>query len=177
MIELTAGSFLDIVPPITVCLLTGPEIDTIISCFLFLCGVIPSHIHGFYLSCTYFHRRKKARKGRYPGPPCTFIYDHRVWNGGLSDAEVEYRRTKEQRERQRRNDEKSSVARRRNSMREKRSSPSPPSARYSRPPMLDQGQYVPPSVQYPGSQGSMYAATPSVRHSGMPAYAGRTYRR
>ena len=100
------------VPPLAVCLITGPQADTLISCFLFLCGVIPSHIHGFYLSCTYFHRyadvptpsteivalktdprRKKARKGRYPGPPCTFIFDRRVWYGGLSSGEVERRRT------------------------------------------------------------------------------------
>ncbi|KAG7006934.1 40S ribosomal protein S19 [Physcia stellaris] len=78
-------------PPLTILLLTGPHIDTLISCALFLCGVIPSHIHGFYLSCTYFHRRKKARKGRYPGPPCKFIYDRRVWWGGLCRAEVERR--------------------------------------------------------------------------------------
>lgn len=79
------------VPPLTVCLITGPATDTLISCCLFLCGVIPSHIHGFYLSCTYFHRRKKARKGRYPGPPCAFIHDRRVWYGGLSSGEVERR--------------------------------------------------------------------------------------
>ena len=100
------------VPPLAVCLITGPQTDTLVSCFLFLCGVIPSHIHGFYLSCTYFHRyddvplrstetvalntdprRKKARKGRYPGPPCTFIFDRRVWYGGLSSGEVERRRS------------------------------------------------------------------------------------
>lgn len=158
-------------PPLTICLLTGPEMDTIISCCLFLCGVIPSHIHGFYLSCTYFHRRKKARKGRYPGPPCSFIFDRRVWNGGLSDTEVEYRRMKELREKQRKNDEKSGVVRR-DSTRKRRSSP--PNVRYSGPPMAN----PPPSVVYPASPGSMHIGrAPIVRHSGVPANAGSMYYR
>lgn len=162
-------------PPLTVCLLTGPEIDTIISCGLFLCGVIPSHIHGFYLSCTYFHRRKKARKGRYPGPPCSFIYDPRVWNGGLSDTEVEYRRTKELREKQRRSDEKSGVVRR-SSTRKRRSELL--GSQYSGPPMVDEGGYVPPKVIYPGAPGFKHAGgATSVRHPGVPAHAARPYQR
>lgn len=39
--------------------------DCMINCILFLCGVIPSHLHGFYISCTYFHRRKKVYINRF----------------------------------------------------------------------------------------------------------------
>ena len=162
-----------IVPPLTVCLLTGPEMDTIISCFLFLCGVIPSHIHGFYLSCTYFHRRRKARKGRYPGPPCTFIYDRRVWNGGLSDTEVEYRRTNELRKKQRRYDEKDRVVRRSSMKRH-----TPASVQGSGPPLVNEGNYVPPNVMYPGAPGITHTGRgPGGRHSRIPANPGSMYRR
>jgi len=77
------------------------------NCALFLLAVIPSHIHGFYISWTYFFRRRKvtidlvsnrghqqtdatqAKKGRYPGGPKPFIYSQKVINGGLSNAAVE----------------------------------------------------------------------------------------
>jgi len=83
-------------PPLTVLLLTGPYTDTLISCILFLCAVIPSHIHAFYISCTYFHRKKKIRKGRYPGGPKTLIYDEKVLNGGADEDMVEELRVDEQ---------------------------------------------------------------------------------
>ena len=76
------------VPPIAILLLTGPETDTFINAVLFLLGVIPSHIHGFYISCTYFHRKNKVRKGRYPGDWKPFIYSSKVQNGGVSEREV-----------------------------------------------------------------------------------------
>lgn len=44
-------------PPLAVLLLTGPYTDTLLNCIFFLLGVLPSHIHGFYISCTYFHRK------------------------------------------------------------------------------------------------------------------------
>lgn len=47
-------------PPLAVMMLTGAGYDTMVNCFLFLLAVIPSHIHGFYISCTYFHRRHKV---------------------------------------------------------------------------------------------------------------------
>ena len=71
--------------------MTGFGHDTLMNSILFLCAVIPSHFHGFYLSCTYFHRRRKARKGRYPGGPKTLIYSDDLLNGGLSAREVERR--------------------------------------------------------------------------------------
>src|SRR6266498_2586947 len=76
------------VPPLAVLLITGPESDTLINSILFILGVIPSHIHGFYISLTYFNRKRKVRKGRYPGDWKAFIYSTKVQNGGASDREV-----------------------------------------------------------------------------------------
>ncbi|MCJ1306910.1 hypothetical protein MMC25_000554 [Agyrium rufum] len=75
-------------PPLTVCLLAGPSTDCLINCLLFIAGVIPSHVHGFYISCTYFHRRKKVRKGRWPGPWKSFIYSEKVQVGGATREQV-----------------------------------------------------------------------------------------
>jgi Proteolipid membrane potential modulator len=72
-------------------MLTGVGHDTLINSLLFLAGVLPSHVHGFYVSCTWFHRRKKARRGRYPGGPAGLIHSKDLLNGGLSSAEVEKR--------------------------------------------------------------------------------------
>lgn len=60
-----------------------------INTLLFIAGVIPAHIHGFYLSCTYYSRKRKVRKGRFPGGKKSFIYSQRVINGGASDETVE----------------------------------------------------------------------------------------
>ncbi|KAI6893360.1 hypothetical protein KC318_g13867 [Hortaea werneckii] len=78
-----------ILPPLAVALLAGVDVDFLINCTLFLLAVIPSHIHGFYISMVYFHRRKKVRKGQYPGGSKAFIFSKSVLNGGASDAEVD----------------------------------------------------------------------------------------
>lgn len=48
------------IPPLSVALLAGVEWDCTLNCILFFLGVLPSHVHGFYISCVYFHRRKKV---------------------------------------------------------------------------------------------------------------------
>ncbi|RMY52218.1 hypothetical protein D0863_14342 [Hortaea werneckii] len=78
-----------ILPPLAVALLAGIDVDFLINCTLFLLAVIPSHIHGFYISLVYFHRRKKVRRGQYPGGSKAFIFSKSVLNGGASDAEVD----------------------------------------------------------------------------------------
>jgi len=97
-------------PPLAVFMVTGASMDVIMNCILFLLAVLPSHIHGFYISWTYFFRRRKvsfscyqkvnlsitvslmmhsqAKKGRYPGGSKPFIYSEKVINGGLSNQEV-----------------------------------------------------------------------------------------
>lgn len=51
-------------PPLAVALLAGLDWDTTINCVLFLLLVLPSHVHGFYISSVYFHRQKKVRLPR-----------------------------------------------------------------------------------------------------------------
>ncbi|EME82658.1 uncharacterized protein MYCFIDRAFT_51327 [Pseudocercospora fijiensis CIRAD86] len=75
-------------PPAAVMLLCGFDMDLLLNCVFFLLAVIPSHIHGFYISCTYFHRRHKVKKRRYPGGPKSLIYSSYVTNGGASNEEV-----------------------------------------------------------------------------------------
>jgi len=62
--------------------------DCIINTLLFIAGVLPGHIHAFYVTCTYFHRKSKVNKGRYPGGRKAGIYSENVWNGDASNAKV-----------------------------------------------------------------------------------------
>lgn len=95
-------------PPLSVYLLCGAHWDFILNCTLLLLAIVPAHVHGFYLSCTYFHRRHKVgmyrseakgtsadrsrlqvKKGQYPGGPKPLIHSQNVTNGGASNAEVD----------------------------------------------------------------------------------------
>jgi len=76
-------------PPLAVALLCGPNEDLIFNCLLFLLAVIPSHIHGFYISLTYFNRKRKVRRGVYPGKPRSGIWSEKVNTGGVGRREVE----------------------------------------------------------------------------------------
>ncbi|KIX93170.1 uncharacterized protein Z520_11024 [Fonsecaea multimorphosa CBS 102226] len=76
-------------PPLAVLLITGPNQDFIFNCVMFILAIIPSHIHGFYISLTYFNRKRKVRKGVYPGDPKHLIWSDRVTNGGASRREIE----------------------------------------------------------------------------------------
>ena len=107
-------------PPLAVFLITGPSTDTLINCCLFICAIIPSHIHGFYITCTYFHRKHKVRKGKYPGGPKCLIFDTKVCNGGASDWEVDElwdRQEAAKREKRRRRKDRNGVFSRRGSLR------------------------------------------------------------
>jgi len=75
-------------PPLAVLLICGPNEDFVFNCVMFLLAVIPSHVHGFYISLTYFNRKRKVRKGLYPGRPKSLIWSDKVNNGGASDREV-----------------------------------------------------------------------------------------
>ena len=78
-----------IFPPVAVMLLTGLNADVFFNCMLFLLAVIPSHIHGFFISSTYFNRKRKVRKGIYPGKPYRLIHSEKVNNGGASRREMD----------------------------------------------------------------------------------------
>jgi uncharacterized membrane protein YqaE (UPF0057 family) len=75
-------------PPLAVGLLDNFSTDCLVNSILFVCGVLPSHVHGFYISCVYFSRRHKVRRGIYPGGYKAFIYTDTILNGGVSNAEV-----------------------------------------------------------------------------------------
>lgn len=49
-----------------------------------------STLKGFYISCTYYHRKRKVKKGRYPGGPKTLIESERVINGGASEEHIRH---------------------------------------------------------------------------------------
>jgi hypothetical protein len=85
--------------------LAGVGTDCLINTLLFIAGVIPGHIHGFYISQTFYHRRRKVRKGRYPGGRKTFIYSEKIWNGGATNEHVRELYVKEQKEKERRENE------------------------------------------------------------------------
>lgn len=70
-------------------LVAGPGMDCLINTIFFIAGVLPGHIHGFYVTCTYFHRKHKVKRGRYPGGRKTGIYSEQVWNGGASNRKVD----------------------------------------------------------------------------------------
>ncbi|KAB8297864.1 hypothetical protein EYC80_001659 [Monilinia laxa] len=76
-------------PPVTVMAVAGVGADCLLNTILLLLGVLPSHIHAFYITCTYFSRKSKVRKGQYPGGPKMGIYSERVWYGGASARRVE----------------------------------------------------------------------------------------
>jgi hypothetical protein len=69
-------------------IVAGPGMDCIINAILFIAGVIPGHIHGFYIIYTYFYRKRKVKKGRYPGGKKAGIFSEQVWNGGASNEKV-----------------------------------------------------------------------------------------
>lgn len=52
-------------PPAAVYALCGIGLDLALNCVFFILAIIPSHIHGFYITCTYFHRRRKVRKNAF----------------------------------------------------------------------------------------------------------------
>ncbi|EXJ66511.1 uncharacterized protein A1O5_10180, partial [Cladophialophora psammophila CBS 110553] len=56
---------------------------------VFILAIIPSHIHGFYISLTYFNRKRKVRNGVYPGTPKHLIWSERANNGVATRREVE----------------------------------------------------------------------------------------
>ncbi|KIW88279.1 uncharacterized protein Z519_10846 [Cladophialophora bantiana CBS 173.52] len=76
-------------PPLVVLIITGLNEDFILNCVMFILAIIPSHIHGLYISLTYFNRKRKVRNGVYLGKPKHLILSKRVNNGGATRREVE----------------------------------------------------------------------------------------
>ncbi|EXJ83282.1 hypothetical protein A1O1_06901, partial [Capronia coronata CBS 617.96] len=76
-------------PPLAVLLICGPNEDLLFNCVMFILAVIPSHVHGFYISLTYFNRKRRVRRGLYPGTPKHLIWSDKVNNGGASRREMQ----------------------------------------------------------------------------------------
>ena len=77
-----------LLPPLAVLLVTGPGMDFMLNCVFFLLAIIPSHIHGMYVTWTYFSRKRKVANGRLPGKRRGGIYSDKVQNGGASKAKL-----------------------------------------------------------------------------------------
>ncbi|KAF1990190.1 hypothetical protein K402DRAFT_390488 [Aulographum hederae CBS 113979] len=75
-------------PPFAVLLLTGCGGDLLLSFLFCLLGALPSHLHGLYISCVYFHQKNRVRRGVYPGGPKPLISSRRVLNGGASEKKL-----------------------------------------------------------------------------------------
>lgn len=69
-------------------LVAGVGADALINTLWLLCGVVPGHVHGFYVTWTYFSRKRKVRRGRWPGGPKALIYSRRVLHGDASEETV-----------------------------------------------------------------------------------------
>ena len=79
-----------------VMMICGPNEDFIFNCVMFLLAIIPSHVHGFYISVTYFNRKRKVRKGVYPGKRKHLIWSDKVNDGGASRREIDRLRSEKE---------------------------------------------------------------------------------
>ncbi|KAK7966332.1 stress response RCI peptide [Apiospora aurea] len=72
----------DPVPPVGVFMVAGCGADLFVNICLTILGVIPGHIHAFYLEYVYFDRREQAREGRFAARRAPGVYSDRVQTGG-----------------------------------------------------------------------------------------------
>ncbi|KAK7954211.1 hypothetical protein PG984_004010 [Apiospora sp. TS-2023a] len=69
-------------PPAGVFMVSGCGADLFVNICLTILGVIPGHIHAFYLEYVYLDRREQAREGRFAARRAPGIYSDRVQTGG-----------------------------------------------------------------------------------------------
>ncbi|KAK8040796.1 hypothetical protein PG994_013803 [Apiospora phragmitis] len=69
-------------PPVGVFMVAGCGADLFVNICLTILGVIPGHIHAFYLEYVYFDRREQAREGRFAAKRAPGVYSERVQTGG-----------------------------------------------------------------------------------------------
>ena len=70
------------VPPLGVFLVAGCGADLLINICLTLLGVIPGHIHAFYLEYIYFKRKEDAERGIFDSHRAPGVYSDNVQTGG-----------------------------------------------------------------------------------------------
>ncbi|KAH8888884.1 hypothetical protein GQ53DRAFT_826082 [Thozetella sp. PMI_491] len=71
-----------ILPPAGVYAVAGCGADLLINICMTLLGVLPGHLHAFYLEYVYYDRKEQAREGRFSASRAPGIYSERVQNGG-----------------------------------------------------------------------------------------------
>ncbi|KAL6722161.1 hypothetical protein ACLMJK_001268 [Lecanora helva] len=73
-------------PPLGVFLIAGCGADLLINICLTILGVLPGHIHAFYLEYVYFERRGERNAvgagGTWQGKRAPGVYSERVQQGG-----------------------------------------------------------------------------------------------
>ena len=70
-------------PPVGVFMVAGCGADLFVNICLTLLGVIPGHIHAFYVEYVYFDRREKGRMGQLGEDRAPGVYSDRVQSGGM----------------------------------------------------------------------------------------------
>jgi len=63
-------------------MIAGCGADLFVNICLTLLGVVPGHIHAFYLEYVYFDRKEKNRLGQMGAKPAPGVYSERVQSGG-----------------------------------------------------------------------------------------------
>ena len=71
-----------IFPPLGVWAVAGCGADFLVNLCLSLLGVLPGHLHAFYVEYVYYDRRERAREGRMDGQRAPGIYSERIQSGG-----------------------------------------------------------------------------------------------
>ncbi|EPE05714.1 plasma membrane proteolipid 3 [Ophiostoma piceae UAMH 11346] len=69
-------------PPLGVYAVAGCGADLLINICLTCLGVLPGHLHAFYIEYVYYDRREQAREGRFTAASAPGIYSDRVQQGG-----------------------------------------------------------------------------------------------
>lgn len=61
---------------------TDGFLDLCLNIVLTLCGLLPGHIHAYYILFTYYTHRRDALRGMPYPPPAPGIFSERVQSGG-----------------------------------------------------------------------------------------------
>jgi uncharacterized membrane protein YqaE (UPF0057 family) len=78
---LQANDFMT-VPPVGVYIVAGCGADLLINIALCFLGVLPAHVHAFYLEYVYYNRKEQASEGYYENRPAPGVYSSNVQTGG-----------------------------------------------------------------------------------------------
>ncbi|THX87273.1 hypothetical protein D6D05_02193 [Aureobasidium pullulans] len=69
-------------PPVGVFFIAGCGADLLINICLTVLGVIPGHVHAFYLEYVYFKREEQSAVGNYDNTRAPGVYSDNVQTGG-----------------------------------------------------------------------------------------------